>query len=189
MESQKPIFSVKTDRLHIRTMKTDDLESFLNYRSNPEIAKFQLFDVMDSDRAQKFVETYSQKRFGTLGEWVQYSIENLETREMIGDCAIKLHAFDARIAEIGITISPLHHKKGFAREALKGVIDFLFSEENFHRIVALVDTRNAASIAMLESCSFRLEGHFIGSYFENGTWTDEFQYAMNRSDWQNLRNR
>ncbi len=184
---KKPEFSIKTNHLHIRTMKNHDVENFLDYRSNPEIVKFQSFDVMDLDRAQKFVEEHSQKRFGKLGEWVQYAIENLETREMIGDCAIKLDAFDAQIAEIGITVSHRHQKKGFAREALSGIVDFLFSNGDFHRIVELVDTQNAASIAMLESCGFRQEGHFVQSYFDNGVWTDEFQYAMNREDWHNLR--
>jgi len=35
---------------------------------------------------------------------------------------------------------------------------------------------------MLENCGFRREGHFIQSYFDDGVWTDEFQYAMTRQD-------
>jgi len=173
---------ISTERLLIRNMKTDDLDDFLVYRSNPEIVKFQSFSVMDRDKAETFINDQKDRLFGNPGEWTQFSIAISESGKMIGDCAIKLDAFDTRVAEIGMTISHLHQKQGFAREALYGIIGFLFSIPNFHRIVELVDTNNEASIKMLESCGFRREGHFLKSYDDDGTWSDEYQYAMLRDD-------
>ncbi|NUY81198.1 GNAT family N-acetyltransferase [Flavobacterium sp. MAH-1] len=178
----KRVFSITSERLQIRNMKTSDLEDFIVYRSNPEIVKYQGFGIMDREKAQNFIEQQTSKNFGNAGEWVQYAIENRETGRLIGDCAIKLDAFDTRVAEIGITVSHLHQKNGYARETLNAIVDFLFSLPDFHRIVELVDTRNEASIKMLEACGFHREGHFVQSYFDDGNWTDEYQYAMTRAD-------
>lgn len=173
---------VETERLVIRNIKPEDLDEFVIYRSNPDIVKFQSFDVMDRLQAAAFIENQKDKMFGEPGQWVQFSIIGKQSGKMIGDCAIKLDTFDVRIAEIGITVSHLHQKQGFARETLNGLTAFLFAIPNFHRILGIVDTQNDASIKMLENCGFRREGHFVKSYDDNGVWTDEFQYAMLRQD-------
>lgn len=175
--------SIHTERLHIRNLALNDLENFHRYRCNPKITKYQGFGVMDLVQAEKFIESQKDKQFGKRGEWVQYGIEEKNTGKLVGDCAIKLDQFDDRIAEIGITISPLHHRKGYAKETLSGIMDFLFAVKNIHRIVETVDAENVASIGLLESIGFRKEGHFIENIFFKGKWGSEFQYAMLKREW------
>jgi RimJ/RimL family protein N-acetyltransferase len=118
---------------------------------------------------------------------VQYGIENKKSGRLIGDCAIKLDANDRRLAEVGITISPDEQKKGYAKEALLGILDFLFSLENFHRVTEIVDAENIASIQLLKSVGFRQEGHFIENIYFKGRWGSEYQYAMLKSEWSQLK--
>jgi len=176
------VFPIVTQRLLIRNMEPEDLDDFVAYRSNPDVVRFQSFDIMDRQMAKKFIAEHQNLTFGKPGQWVQHSIVHKESGKLIGDCAIKLDASDIRVAEIGITVSPMHQKQGFAREALSAIVNSLFTIPGLHRIVELVDTRNEASISMLEGCGFRREGHFIKSYDDNGVWTDEFQYALLRDD-------
>lgn len=105
----KPLH-IKTSQLTIRHLELSDLNDFIVYRSNPEVTKYQGFDVMTIEQAEDFIKENSVKYFGIPGEWVQYAIEN-KTGKLIGDCAIKLDQYDSRIAEIGITISHLEQKK------------------------------------------------------------------------------
>jgi len=107
--------NIKTRNLKIRHLKLSDLSDFHIYRSNPEITKYQEFDVMTIEQVEKFIKDNSTKHFGQAGEWVQYGIENINTGKLIGDCAVKLDQHDTRIAEIGITISHLEQKKGFRK--------------------------------------------------------------------------
>ncbi len=118
------------------------------------------------------------------GEWVQYAIENIQNSRLIGDCAIYLHQADSRIAEIGITVSHNFQRQGYAKEAMIGMMDFLFLEKGIHRIVETVDAENSASIQLLKSLSFRLEGHFIENIFFKGKWGSEYQFAMLRKEWE-----
>ena len=140
---------------------------------------------MTMEQAEEFIKGNSTKDFGKPGEWVQYGIENNETRRLIGDCAIKLDQYDTRIAEIGITISHLEQKKGYAKEVLMGVLTFLFDTKEIHRVVEKVDAENIASISLLKSIGFKQEGHFIENIFFKGKWGSEFQYAMLKREWDN----
>ena len=177
--------NIQTTRLNIRHLELSDLSDFHIYRSNPEVTKYQGFDAMTMEQTEEFIIGNSTKDFGKAGEWVQYGIENSETRQLIGDCAIKLDQYDTRIAEIGITISHLEQKKGYAKEVLIGVLTFLFDTKEIHRVVEIVDAENIASISLLKSIGFKQEGHFIENIFFKGKWGSEFQYAMLKREWDN----
>lgn len=175
--------NILTERLHIRNLTPLDLSDFYFYRSNPEVTKYQGFDVMTIDQADKFIQEQQDKLFGHPGEYAQYGIENKLTQKLIGDCAIKLDQHDIRIAETGITISHIEQKKGYAKEALMGILSFLFDTKEIHRVVEIVDAENIASINLLKSTGFKQEGHFIENIFFKGKWGSEYQYAMLRREW------
>jgi RimJ/RimL family protein N-acetyltransferase len=177
---------IKTNQLLIRNLAATDLEDFHLYRSNPAVTKYQGFDVFSFEQAQAFIKEQAEKEFGNPGEWVQYGIENNTTRKLIGDCAIKLKQNDTRLGEIGITISPLEQRKGYAKETLIAILNYLFSRNDFHRVTETVDAENIASIELLKSVGFREEGHFIENIFFKGKWGSEYQYAMLKREWLQL---
>src|SRR5450432_3120731 len=135
-----------TPRLRIRNLRESDLEAFYQYRSNPEITKYQGFDTFTKEQAQVFIGEHKNKLHIFPGEWIQYGIEELNSQQLIGDCAIYLHPSDSRIAETGITISHMHQRKGYAKESMLGMMNFLFLEKGIHRIIETVDAENKASI-------------------------------------------
>lgn len=104
--------NIRTPRLYIRNLCPNDIEDFHSYRSNPEVTKYQGFDVMTQEEAAAFIAAQTGKLFGRPGEWVQYGIENRNTGGIIGDCAIKLQEDDPRIAGIGIPIFSLASTEG-----------------------------------------------------------------------------
>jgi RimJ/RimL family protein N-acetyltransferase len=175
---------IDSERLQIRNLKTSDLSNFHFYRSNPEVTKYQGYDVFTIEQADEFITGQLDKEFGKPGEWVQYAIENKSISKLIGDCAIKLDQNDERIAEIGITISHTEQKNGYAKETLIAILNFLFSKPDFHRVTEIVDAENIASINLLKSIGFRQEGHFIENVFFKGKWGSEFQYAMLKREWE-----
>jgi ribosomal-protein-alanine N-acetyltransferase len=179
-------FLITTERITIRHLALADLEDFYSYRSDPEVALYQGFDAMSRQQAHAFIEENSTKRFGSPGVWVQFAIASNETGKVIGDCAIKFDKNDNRLAEIGMTISPLQQKRGYAKEALTAILHFLFSRKDFHRVTEIVDVENAASIQLLKSLGFRNEGHFVENIFFNGKWGSEYQYAILKSEWITL---
>ncbi|MEY5034854.1 MAG: hypothetical protein RL447_1232 [Bacteroidota bacterium] len=174
---------IRTTRLQIRPLTLADLADFHFYRSNPEVTQYQGFDVMTKEQAEQFIVENSKLTIGTLGEWVQYGIEHVESKRLIGDCAIKLEKSDDRMAQIGITLSPTEQRKGYAKEAFRGILAFLFETNHIHRVSAIVDAENIASIHLMKSIGFRQEGHFIENIFFKGKWGSEMQFALLRREW------
>jgi RimJ/RimL family protein N-acetyltransferase len=189
MENKIENMNIKTPRLVIKNLQAHDLTEFYSYRSNPEVAKYQGFDVMTVEQARSFIENNATKKFGKAGEWVQYAIADKSTGKLVGDCAIKLDQYDTRPGEIGITISPEEQKKGYAKESLIAILNFLFSLEGFHRVTETVDAENIASIQLLKTTGFRQEGYFIENIFFKGSWGSEYQFAMLKTEWQELKPR
>lgn len=179
--------NIKTSHLKIRHLELSDLYDFHIYRSNPDVTKYQGFDVMTLKQVEEFIINNSTKHFGEAGEWVQYGIENSNTKKLIGDCAIKLNQHDTRLAEIGITVSHLEQKKGYAKETLYGMLNFLFEKKEIHRVIGIVDAENIASINLLKSIGFRQEGHFVENIFFKGKWGSEFQFAMLKREWHKIK--
>lgn len=176
-------FILNTTRLHIRKLTLSDLSDFHDYRSNPDVAKYQGFDVYTLQKAKAFIQEQENKVFGKAGQWTQYGLEEKATQKIIGDCAIKLHKQDTRIAEVGVTISHRAQQQGFAKEALVAILSYLFDVQKVHRVVEIMDAENIGAIQLMESIGFRQEGHFIENIFFKGKWGSEYQYALLKREW------
>jgi RimJ/RimL family protein N-acetyltransferase len=177
-------FEINTERLLIRKLDKTDLIHFYAYRSNPDVTKYQGFEVMTKEQSRDFIVENAKKQFGEPDEWVQFAIEELKTAQLIGDCAIKLREHQNKVAEIGITISHLEQRKGYAKEALYGIMAFLFDNCQVNRIQEIVDADNCASIALIKSLGFKQEGHFVENSFFKGRWSSELQFAMLKKEWE-----
>src|SRR5690606_36163156 len=109
---------IDSQRLLIRKLHKRDLDDFHFYRSNPEVTKYQSFDIMSLEDAAHFIAAQEAVDFTIPGTWSQYGIEHKLENKIIGDCAIKLRLDEPRIAEVGITISHAYQKMGYAKEAM-----------------------------------------------------------------------
>jgi RimJ/RimL family protein N-acetyltransferase len=71
-------------------------------------------------------------------------------------------------------------RRGFATEACRRVIQALFADYGLTRIVAEVDTRNVASIALLERLGFQRGSMRPHADFFKGAPSDEYTYILTR---------
>ncbi len=179
-------FILETPNLILRKLIPGDVNDFLEYRSDPEVAKYQGFSTMTINEAEIFIEKQIPVEFKTPGVWFQYGIEQKSAKKIIGDGAIKFFEDDIRMAELGITFSRSQQNKGFAKETISNLISFLFLDKDFHRVMAIVDTENINAIKLLTSLHFRKEGFVKENIFFKGNWGSEIQFALLREDWQKL---
>ena len=177
---------IKTNRLQIRNLSPTDLDDFYAYRSDPEVIKYQSFDTMTVAQSRHFIQGQKNKLFGQPGEWIQLGIEEISLQKLIGDCALKIDLYDSRMAEIGITISQLHQRQGYAKETISGILNFIFGTKKMHRVTATVDAENTASINLMNSIGFRREAHYVENIFFNGKWGSEVLFAMLHREWKNI---
>jgi RimJ/RimL family protein N-acetyltransferase len=178
--------NLETERLILRNLRESDLDDFHIYRSNPEICKFQGFDVFTIEDSRAFIESQKNAKFGVPGEWMQVGFEYKVNKRLIGDLALKPEAVEPRTIEIGVTLNLEYRKKEFAVEAFTRIFEYLFSETETHRVFGLLDVENAGSLRLLENLNFRREGEFKKSYWDKkmNEWRDEYLYALLKEDWK-----
>ena len=165
-------------------MRRDDAPALAAYRDEPEIARYQSWPMpFTLDDARQMLEERADLDDLPPNGWVQIAIER--ESEVIGDLAVNVMA-DGCVAELGFTLAPPHHGKGYASEAAGAVVDALFAHTNVHRIVGSIDPANVASMRVLEHVGFRYEGTARRADLVRGEWVDDMRFALlrdDRADW------
>ena len=157
---------------------------FVAYRSSEQVARFQSWDApYPREAGERFIHEIARDHPDTAGEWFQFAVGLQATGQLIGDCAAMQQAGDPRQCEIGFTIAPDYQGRGYATEAVRLLLTYLFTARGKHRVTAYVDARNAASIALLERLGLRREGHLRESSWAKGEWTDDLVYGLLRDEW------
>jgi RimJ/RimL family protein N-acetyltransferase len=179
--------SLRTERLVLRRFAENDLPALIAYRRDPEVARFQSWSALDEPAARAFLAALEKNEPGRRGEWFQFAIALRSTDQLIGDCALHVKSDDPQQAEIGYTLARAHQGQGYAQEAIKVLLDYVFRQLQIHRVMAQVDVRNQPSVILLERLGFRREGHFHQSYWLRGEWIDEYLYALLAAEWRDRR--
>ena len=170
----------ETERLVIRKFRLSDLPTFLTYRNDTHVARYQTWKTpLLEKEAIEFINSQILSEIGIVDTWHQLAIELKENSLHIGDCAIYTQ-HSGNQGEIGITISREYHRKGFAFEVLRNLFKFIFNELKFHRVTALVDSNNVGSLFLMEKLGMRKEGLYKESYYDKASdkWTDEVFFAI-----------
>ena len=172
------------ERVVLRRFQPADVTEFVAYRSSPAVARYQSWDApYPREEGERFVQAIAQDHPDTAGEWFQFAVALRPAGPLIGDLAAVPHADDPRQCEIGFTIAPEYQGHGYATEAARLLVGYLFTERGKHRIAASCDARNAASAAVLARLGMRQEGHLRESSWAKGEWTDDLLYGLLRREW------
>lgn len=169
----------------LRRFAPHDVEPFLAYRNEPEVARYQPWESCSPEEAAALVA--NEREPGTPGEWFQIALALRTTNALVGDCGLKVHESEPRHATIGITVGHPHQGRGFAREALTHLFDHLFTRTGVERVVADTDPENVAAWTLLERLGMRREGHLRASLWFKGRWADEYLYGILREEWLGMR--
>jgi RimJ/RimL family protein N-acetyltransferase len=172
------------ERVVVRRFTPADLPAFAAYRSDPEIARYQSWESpFPVERAERMLAELAATHPDTPGEWYQFAVALRGSGELIGDCAAHTLAADPRQAEIGFTFAPASQGRGYATEAVRRLLEYLFRELGKHRVSANCDDRNVRSAALLRRVGMRREGLLVESTWAKGEWTNDELYAVLRREW------
>ena len=116
----------ETDRLRVRRFTDADVDAFVSYRADPDVARYQSWSDYTSEQGRALVESMREAEPGTPGDWFQLALEARETGELVGDLALHVDVDEPRQAEVGFTLDPAQQGHGYATEALDGFLDWIF---------------------------------------------------------------
>jgi len=174
--------ALETIRLRLRHFKDSDLPHFMGYRNDPDVARYQSWEGISESEARTFIQAQKETQPGIPGHGFQVAIELKATCILIGDIYFTINELDHRQAEIGFTLSREYQGYGYATEAVSCFLNYAFLTFDLHRIIAIADCENTASVALLERLNMRREGHFLQNIWFKGKWGDEYLYAILREE-------
>jgi RimJ/RimL family protein N-acetyltransferase len=172
------------ERIALRRFTLADVTTFVTYRSDPDVARYQGWDApYPLAEGERMISRLLETHPDTPGEWFQYAMVLRSTRELIGDCASGTDEQDPRVAEIGFTVRPEYQGQGYATEGVRTLLGYLFGARAKHRVTARCDPRNVPSARVLERLGMRREGRLLQAVWAKGEWADELCYAILDGEW------
>ena len=178
---------IRTERLTLRLMATDDLDDVFAYQSREDVSRYLLHGPRSRAEVEEWLPKYAAAtELAKDDDWIEPAIELAMpdgTRRVIGHMYLTIASAENRGAEIGWTLHPDFFGKGYAAEAATAILELAFGELGMHRVKAELDPRNDASVALCRRLGMREEAHFVQDLFFKGEWADTGVYAILDTEW------
>lgn len=171
----KYIPRLETDRLVLRELTENDVEDLRKWLGCDELYTYWGRSANKDEKNPEllFIDARPNVNRKLSPDFI-WGIELKNTREVIG----QIEVFDIendRFGMVGYRIAPWMWNTGICTEAMKSVVDFIFSETNLDRLQGNADVRNIGSNKVLQKSGFQLEGtirhgKMVSQYCDYNIW-------------------
>ncbi len=174
---------IEGSEVSLRVLEHSDLDYIYHMvNSIDSIGEYDVIQLTSWGEVEKWFKT------PVLSEdLVMLVIERNIDKKILGIVAYyTVHPF-LKLLEIGFQIfSKEDRGRGYATEAVKLLLKFLFSSKNIERIQATTHVENVSSQKVLENNGFIREGELRCSLYRNGKYHNTYIYSILRRDWERL---
>lgn len=155
--------SIETKRLLLRKMAPADvLNIYDGWTSDPNVSRFTSWDVHENVEVTNKYVHHKIARYDMDNYCFDWIVTLKSTGELIGEIeAVDLSLRD-RIIIVGYCYSSKHWNKGYATEALKAFIDYMFINVDADKILACHVDLNPASGKVMKKAGMTLDGILRG---------------------------
>jgi len=179
---------VQSGRLTLRWYRDEDMEGLFALQSDSGQLAYVPFDVRTREEvAEHLAWRLSNRTLSEPDDRLGVAVIRTDDGAYLGDLVIFFQSAENQGGEIGYMLLAGHQGKGYATEAVTGLLDLAFGSLGLRRIVAHIDARNSSSAAVAERVGMRLEAQHVEDEHFKGEWTDSLIYAMLRSEWEKRR--
>jgi len=173
---------VETERLVLRSLRHDDVDALVEINRHKEVADGVLsipHPYTRHDAINRLGTLMGANAAGTALTWM-ITLDG----EPIGICGFDVNDRHAH-GMLGYTVHPGHWGRGYASEAVRGMIRHAFEERSppMHRLFADHYPENPASGRVCEKAGMTREGLQRGAIRKNEEFRDLVRWAIIRNDW------
>ena len=162
---------------------------------------FLLYEGLQDERLYRFIPQEPSASLGALEDryeflsgrrspdgreaWLNWAMRERTSDDYAGTLEATVH--DNRTASVAYVVFVPYQRRGFAAEACARLLGHLFEDYLVGVVAAEIDTRNIASIALVESLGFERVGFQKGADRFKGSSSDEYRYEIKESVWAGTR--
>jgi len=173
---------LQTQRLELRDFCEDDVHAVHEWASDPEVVRFMGWGPNTREQTREFLQRKFAERTGEPRRTWDLAVVRRDTGQVIGSVGLRLNE-PMQQAALGYCYHQDAWGHGYATEVAQEMLRFGFEELGLHRIHASADTRNGASVRVLDKIGMRQEGRLRQHVLMRGEWRDSYRYAILRSEW------
>ncbi len=178
-----PAPSLQTGRLRLRPFDDDDATDLFALQSSAHVLRYWDAPPWSERRqADRFITACRQ--MAEQGTGVRLAVDRLADGAFIGWCALNGWNPDHRRVSLGYCYDDDVWGHGYATEAAAALLGWAFDRLELNRVQAETDTRNVASVRVLEKLGFLREGRLREDCVVNGEVSDSFVYGLIRREWR-----
>ena len=173
---------IDTKRLKLREITQEDFQGVHEYASDHETVKYMPFGPNTEEETREFIKRNMKRQQEEPRTDFGFGIILKNENRFIGACGI--HGITEVQASIGYILNRKHWGHGYATEAARSLVDYLFGELGVHRVFASCDPRNTASIRVLEKVGMSLEGRLRENMVIHGEYRDSLIFGILENEWK-----
>lgn len=158
-------FRIESERLIIREFNRDDIHELIDISEQPHIQRWLPDWKNACEWVENWIETVKHHYITDDPEtdFLAYGVELKQTGRLIGQVGIG--GTENGIA-VGYFISQEFTNNGYATEAMKAFIDYIFKKYGYIHLIATVQPDNTASNRVVQKLGFDCES--IIEFIDNG---------------------
>lgn len=176
----RPIF-LKTKNIFLGPLSNDDeLQDYASWLNDQEITLYMGSGrfPLHSDGLKDYINGFNNRKDGMLlGIFLKTNSKH------IGNITLQQIDWLNRFAEIGIIIGDKKsHGKGYAKEAIKLIVEHAFNKMNLRKVCTGMIRGNTASKRAFESVGFKVEGILREHFYLNDEYLDCYRMGLLKSE-------
>ncbi len=161
--------------IKFRTFQNSDVKSLALHGNNENVSRF-LREVFPYPYTEEAATWWVSK-----GCYLEntFNLAITLNDECIGSAGLQFQENEHRFScELGFWLGEKYWGQGIAKKAVEKLKEIAFNEHGVKRLYGTVVSDNIASMKVLESCGFTLEGVLKNNQFLRGRFYDEYIYAV-----------
>lgn len=174
---------LETERLILREISGNDVAAMFHQRSKKELMEYISIPLLKSKQdAEDLVKNYQFLFEQKIS--ISWAITVKGKSDMIGTVGYPRVSKENYRGEIGYSLDPAYWGNGYMHEAVTEVLKYGFDQLKFHRIEAMINPKNNASVNLVLKHGFVKEAHFREYTFFEGEFWDTEVYALLASNYR-----
>jgi len=172
------VYRIETPNLILRPFEESDFDAVHAYAADREVTRYLTWGPNSPAETREFVERAVRLSATPDRDEHEFAIVERASSALVGGCGLYVRRPQFRDYEMGYVLGARNWGRRIGSEAAAHLCRFAFETIGAHRVYALIDPLNGASIAIVERLGFRREGHQRSDTLVSGEWRDTLVYAL-----------
>ncbi len=180
------MIALTTDRLRLDPVRIENARALWAVLQQPSLREFQDIPRTSFEEFERQVRARPTSLAGRLVGRFEWLILERSSMAAAGWVSLRVHDRSPGSGEIGYSLLEAFRGRGYATEALRGVLDETFRQSELNELHAACVPANLRSRAVLDRVGFREVRTMQNGALVRGRRVDVVTYEIMRSEWRRM---